>query len=272
MINTAETSSAKTPAKRKSAFRSVALPAEHGGWGFLLEPILLGLIAFPSWAGLALGVAASGVFLLDQPLKIAVKDSLRGKRYPRTALAERMTMVYGGLAVGGLILALMGTAQPFWGVIFGALPLALLKVIAGTQNQGRALSAEIGGALALAGAAAAITLAGGASLTTALAAWLALGLRDISSILYVRARLRLLRGEPTSVRAALIAHLIGLVILLGITIGGVWNWLAPLAGLILLIRAGWWLRADQPPVRAPVVGFQEMTMGITFALLVGISI
>lgn len=272
MIETAQANPAKTPAKRKSAFRSVALPAEHGGWGFLLEPILLGLIAFPSWAGVALGVAASGVFLLDQPLKIAVKDALRGKRYPRTTLAERMSVVYGGLAVGGLILALIWAVQPFWGVILGALPLALLKVIAGTQNQGRVLSAEIGGALALAGAAAAITLAGGAALTTALAAWLALGLRDVSSILYVRARLRLLRGEPTSVRTALIAHLAGLVILLGIAIGGVWNWLAPLAGVILLIRAGWWLRADQRPVRAPVVGFQEMTVGIIFALLVGMSI
>ncbi|MBZ0296495.1 MAG: YwiC-like family protein [Anaerolineae bacterium] len=30
--------------ERRPNLRSVALPAEHGGWGFLIEPILLGLL------------------------------------------------------------------------------------------------------------------------------------------------------------------------------------------------------------------------------------
>jgi hypothetical protein len=36
--------------------RLVALPAEHGGWGLLLEPIALGLAVAPSLAGTFLGM------------------------------------------------------------------------------------------------------------------------------------------------------------------------------------------------------------------------
>jgi hypothetical protein len=62
--------------------RSLVLPTEHGGWGFLFEPILLGLLVAFSWAGVALSAAAICVFLVQQPLKIALRDRLRGKHYP----------------------------------------------------------------------------------------------------------------------------------------------------------------------------------------------
>lgn len=38
-------------AKRSVHLRAVALPAEHGAWGFLLESMLLGLVAVSSPAG-----------------------------------------------------------------------------------------------------------------------------------------------------------------------------------------------------------------------------
>src|ERR1044072_2044638 len=31
--------------------RPLALPTEHGGWGFLLEPLVLAMIVAPSWIG-----------------------------------------------------------------------------------------------------------------------------------------------------------------------------------------------------------------------------
>ena len=65
--------------RRASLVRSVALPSEHGGWSFLLEPIALGLAVAPSLAGLLLGVAVTGAFLTHQPLKTAVKDWRAGR-------------------------------------------------------------------------------------------------------------------------------------------------------------------------------------------------
>ncbi len=40
------------------ALRPVALPTEHGGWSLTLEPVVLGLMVEPGWAGLALGTVA----------------------------------------------------------------------------------------------------------------------------------------------------------------------------------------------------------------------
>jgi len=55
-------------------WRSVALPTEHGGWAFISEPVLLGLLLAPSAGGLALGLAAFAAFLLRQPFKLYAKD------------------------------------------------------------------------------------------------------------------------------------------------------------------------------------------------------
>ena len=51
---------------------SVALPAEHGGWSLLLEPIALGLLLAPTVPGLFLSLAATGAFLARHPFKLAV--------------------------------------------------------------------------------------------------------------------------------------------------------------------------------------------------------
>ncbi|MCU0465293.1 MAG: YwiC-like family protein [Anaerolineae bacterium] len=68
---------------------SVALPSEHGGWSFLLEPLVLGLLVAGSPMGWVLAGAALCAFLAHQPLKIVLKDRLKGRRPPRTVLAER---------------------------------------------------------------------------------------------------------------------------------------------------------------------------------------
>src|SRR5687768_18395179 len=52
--------------------RSVALPAEHGGWSMLLEPIVLGLRLVPPWPGACLALALAGAFLARHPFKLRV--------------------------------------------------------------------------------------------------------------------------------------------------------------------------------------------------------
>ncbi|MCB0162365.1 MAG: YwiC-like family protein, partial [Caldilineaceae bacterium] len=72
------TYSGPTKQKARPRWRSIALPTEHGGWGFLLEPLLLGRLVAPSAAGLLLLVATVAAFLLRQPLKIVLVDRRRG--------------------------------------------------------------------------------------------------------------------------------------------------------------------------------------------------
>ena len=82
--NTADTSTARPP-----SFKSVALPAEHGSWSLVTEPILLGLLVAPSWAGAALAVTAFALFLFNRPFKVYWADRRRGRLVPRPRLALR---------------------------------------------------------------------------------------------------------------------------------------------------------------------------------------
>jgi len=45
--------------------RAVALPAEHGGWALIIEPIALGLLVAPSITGLFIGAEALASFSRD---------------------------------------------------------------------------------------------------------------------------------------------------------------------------------------------------------------
>ena len=102
-------------------WKAVAMPPEHGGWGFLLEPIVLGMLVAPSWAGLFWGVAALGAFLAQHPLKLAYTDRKRGRRYARTAAAERVLLIYAGVALAGFALARSAAEA--------AAPLALVALL-----------------------------------------------------------------------------------------------------------------------------------------------
>src|SRR3954469_15856345 len=96
--------------------RPIALPAEHGGWGFLLEPLVLAMIVAPSWIGALICVASICGFLTRQPLKLAMQDLVRGKRYPRTKwcaifassyAAGAFVAVTAAIAFGGWCIAIL---------------------------------------------------------------------------------------------------------------------------------------------------------------------
>ena len=77
----------------RPAWRSVALPTEHGGWGLTLEPVLLGLLVAPSGAGLAMGCAAFLAFIARTPVKIVLVDRYRHRRLERTRTATVIAAV-----------------------------------------------------------------------------------------------------------------------------------------------------------------------------------
>ena len=95
-------------------WKAVALPAEHGGWGFLVEPVVLGLVLAPSGEGVCLGLAALAGFLARHPLRLLLTDRRKGVRYPRTALAERVFAAYATAAVALAAAAFALAPFPFW--------------------------------------------------------------------------------------------------------------------------------------------------------------
>lgn len=248
--------------------RSVALPAEHGGWGFLLEPILLGLLVAPSVAGLFLAIAAFSLFLLHQPMRTALKDRAKGKRYMRTLLAERFALLYAGSLIGSFVLAWITAAHPFWPPLIGLLALASVQMYFEFSNRGRELIPEVAGALALGGIAPAMALAAGWSMEAALPLWAILGVRASVSVAYVRSRLRLEKGKPASAAAAVGVHVIGAALLALLAAADFVPWLSVVAALVLLARAAHGLSRFRRPTQAKVIGFLEMAYGLITVLLV----
>jgi hypothetical protein len=129
--------------------RALALPAEHGGWGFVLEPIILGLIVFPSRAGCALALAATATFLARHPLRLAIGDRLKGRQTTRTRRAMAVAACYGLLAVLTLGLAWTDAAgSGFWVPLLAATPLLGAQFGHDVRNRGRDLAPELLGAAA----------------------------------------------------------------------------------------------------------------------------
>ena len=261
------TTSKANPNQRK-VIRSVALPAEHGGWGFLIEPIVLGLLVAFSGAGLLLAISAFGVFLTHQPLKIAIKDRMKGNRPPRTILAERFAVGYGAVALIPFgILLLFVVDKTFLLPLLMALPFALVQLWYDAKNQSRKLLPEVCGAIALGAIAPMIAILGGWAVTPALILWLFLMGRIIPSILYVRARLRLERGNPIQRESVWMVHGVAVIMVIGFALSRTMPYLGVVAMLILLGRAMIGLSDYRKARRAPIIGFQELGYGFLTALL-----
>jgi hypothetical protein len=249
--------------------RSIALPVEHGGWGLLAEPIVLGLALAPSRSGAWLAVATTAAFLSRHPLKLALADRRRALRYARTALAERVALAYMASALGALLLALAFAATPFWLPIALATPLAVVQIHHDARGRSRVLAAQLSGALALASVVAAITLAGGWRVPDALLLWLLLTARAATSVVYVRARLRLDRGaSDAGVASVVVAHVVGLALVSVLAAVGLVPWFAALALTVLLARAAHGVSSHRRPLMPKALGFRELGFGtLTVALL-----
>jgi hypothetical protein len=247
----------------------VALPPEHGGWGLLFEPIIIGLVAAPSAAGALIALAAIGVFLSRQPLKIVLTDRAARRRVPRTRHAMGFAAAYLTMATLAAALAFLQVgAAPFMPVAFAG-PLAVVQLVYDAQNRSRGLLPELCGAAALAVTASAIALADTWGLAPALALWAVAAARTMPAMVSVRTRVLRLHGERASGTAPLATHTIAVATVFVLQTAalvprGVVTLLA-----ILAARAGFTLRASAPRVRAQRIGIEELVIGLLASVLLG---
>ncbi len=254
-------------------------PQEHGVYGLWAEPVALGLLLAPSWAGVALALAGASAVLAQQPAALALADLRRGRRYPRTAVATGVAAALGLAAVAALAAAALAAppARPL--ASWWWLPLILAMVPAGLQLsldrafRGKTATAQLSGAVALAGLAPAIALAGGVPAGVAWAAWGWLGLRIGASVPTVRARLRRARGREAAIAPARLGALaLPLAAVAAAFAGRLAPWSAAVA-IVLGTRALWTLRRDAPAVPPARIGVAETVAGLAWvvALAAGIA-
>jgi len=239
------------------SLRPLALPAEHGGWGFLLEPVVLALLVAPSAAGALIGIGAVAVFLLRHPLKLAAHDSLRRRWYPRTGVCALLVVAYGIAALGAFFGAFLLAGASALLPLLAAVPFGLTQFAFDARNRSRALRAELAGAIAPSAVAASIAVAGGRTGAVAIALAAIVLARSVPAVLYVRS---ILRGESRV--AMLIAH--GAAVLVAAIAG---PWTALLAMCLLLIRAA--LPTAHIPARR--IGIRELGWGAATVALVALG-
>lgn len=253
-----------------STLRSVALPTEHGGWSLTLEPVLLGLIVQPGWAGAALGGVALVGFLARTPAKIALVDRLRSRRLARTGLAERVAVAE--LVVLAVLLAgaFVAAEQPFWLPLLLALPLLAVELWYDVRSRSRRLVPELAGTVAVSGIAAAIILAGGGDGLTAAGAWCVAGGRALAAIPFVRVQLRRAKDQPFRRRESDAAQVVAVVVVaLGLAVDAV-----PVAGLIAIVGLAviHAVLSRRPVPAVPVLGAQQVVLGLTVVLVAGLGL
>lgn len=256
------------PAVPKIKTSKIAVPAEHGGWGFLFEPIVAGLAVAFSLAGICIAVMTIGAFLVRQPLKMLVIDRMGMKVNERALTASYFVLGFGAIFALGLVATVMTAGWmpllPFAIV----LPLAAIQMYFDFTRKSRNVLPELGGAVTISASAAAIALAGGWSWPIALGLWAIFVARLIPSILYVRERLLLEKGKPFTRTVPMIAHAAALVGVAVLALFGLSPILVVAAMLILLGRAIEGLSANRRKMKAMKIGIFEVVFGTLTVLAV----
>lgn len=249
-------------------WRTVVMPTEHGSWGFILEPILLGLLLAPGFASLMLSLAFFSAFLLRQPFKLYWKDKRAGRHVPRTDSAAYFGILFASimLLTGALSLRWMSSSLFVLPLVL-ALPLLAIQLSYDLKDKSRNLVAELYGVLATGTFAASLVLIQGSALSLAFGIWLALAIKGVTAVLYVRARLRLEHNVPVNRWYSWGGHLFSVFVTLIAFVANLLPLTAILAMSLLTLRAGIGLsslRKARPP---KVIGIQEMIYGFSFVLL-----
>ena len=259
-VEPATTDSEPTARAHRVRVRSIAFPTEHGGWGFTLEPNLLGLLVAPSAAGWALSAAAIGIFLARRPVKLVSTDLVRKRWLPRSRIALLFALLYGGMALAGTIGAFYTAEGPFWIPVLVAIPFALVALRADAQSKNRALIPELSGSIAMGATVSAIALGGGWDLGPAFGLWLVLAARDVAAIVLVRGQIRRVKGRPTGASVIYAVQVACVGVIAVAALGGIVPWLAVVAtavvGLVSVVSL------NRPPVEARVIGWTQMGVGL----------
>lgn len=254
--------------KSKVPAKSIALPVEHGAWGFLFEPALAGLIIAPSPAAPFLLLLVVGAFLTRQPFKFLLGDFLQKKRLPRTVVARRFALIFGAVAALGLIGSLLAAPLEAFLPFAVVAPLVVYLIAQDVARQSRQLLPELLAAVALASSIAAFALADGLTFAIAFALWATMAARLIPSVLYVRSRLRLEKGKDFSRAAPLAAHVSALLLVGAFYYFGLGSFLTVSMAAFLTFRAARGLSAQRRPMTAKQLGVREVIYGVLYALTI----
>ncbi|MBU0474468.1 MAG: YwiC-like family protein [Bacteroidetes bacterium] len=245
----------------------VAIPKEHGAWGFVLEPLILSLIVAFSVNGLLLALASFILFLANQPIKIIFTKSISTKH---KSAATKILFFYSSI-IFLLFVAIIVNAKIVYLLpyAFGLLVM-LLFLFFQINNLGRYLFFEFIPSFGITLMAISIVLMNGSFQYNVWIFGILLLSRAIPTIIYVNAKVKEVKRKDYSKAATNLTNSISVLIifLLG------WNSLLPelsfLASIILLLRSEIGFSKLNFTKTVKQIGIAEFVYGSLFVVINGI--
>ncbi|HHJ53515.1 MAG TPA: hypothetical protein ENJ89_10000 [Caldithrix abyssi] len=246
--------------------RAIALPREHGAWGFVLEPLILALLVAFSVPALYLAFAALLAFFAHQPVKVL----LSGNRQKR-GWAVLFLLIYLAPSLF-FILKFIPYADRQTLIIFGVAVLVMVIYLGlDILHYGRRLFVEIMAPSAVGLMAAAMVKASGWSLAAALSLWAILLARAIPTAFYVHAKIKQLKGQRVLIRTTVGLHIAFSLIVGVLAVNHLVPVSAVVAVTVFLARAmaGLMPKAGHQTVKQ--IGMREFGYGAQLVLLTAIG-
>jgi hypothetical protein len=253
-----------------TTIKIVALPAEHGASVMLGESLLAGLLIAVSGHGFLPALGWVFLFLMSNPLKIAIKDISRHVFTARTSVALWFCTGFGILALGFFLATFYYSGPSFLLILIGVIPLGMIHLWAVVNAGKKEFIAELFGALTLGAAAASIILAAGHFYVQAMTVWAILAIRAGTSVVYVRHRLNQTRGKGYNLALLILIHTLGIAFLGGLVIAHLAKPIILIAGFLLTLRLLFVL--NKSSVSPVLLGVQESILGIIFVILIVVGI
>lgn len=252
-----------------SSWLAVAVPTEHGGWAFTLEPVLLGLLVAYSWPGILLGLIALLGFLLRTPLKTVMVDRRRHRSLPRTVMARNVAIIEGMMLVGLVGVVLIGSNHRFVVPLLMAVPLVAIEFWHDIRSRSRRLVPELAGTVGIGSVAAAVALIGGASPSVAAGLWLVIAARSVAAVIFVRAQLRRAKQQPYKRTGADAGQALAVLAVTAGAVAGLVPWIGWGSIVVLAIVHSWLVRRAPSPI--PMIGAQQVVLGLFVVLTAGLA-
>jgi hypothetical protein len=257
------------PVKRPAVnVKTIALPIEHGSWGFVFEPLTAGLLIAFSASAPWIALLVVGAFLTRQPLKVLLNGRQQQRALPQTPVAQKFVLIYGAIFTLGLLGSLYFVPTNAFSPFLFILPLAAYQIYCDASRKSRQLLPELTGAVAVSSSVAAIALADGWTFPASLALWAIFVARLIPSILYVRNRLLLEKGKPHSMVVPALSHVAALALVGALAFYGLSPWLTAFMFAVLLGRGVIGLSKYRTRIKAMRIGVWEVVYGTLTALSV----
>lgn len=244
--------------------KTIAVPNEHGASVMFLESLFSGLLIAISLKGFLFAIACLFIFLMSHPLKIYIKDVLRHIDTKRTLVALIFTLGYGFLAsLCFVILHVLGE-RLFWTILIWVIPFGLIHLWLVLTGNKKELLSEISGVICLGAIGASIVFISHQHFLEAMALWLVLAIRSITSVVYVRFLLNHMRRIKQRYIHIVLLHLIALAVLILLIISGLVKPIILLGGIFLILRAfyAYYLKPTTPQS----LGIQETFVGVIFII------